>query len=97
MLCCDGIIWRKADNKIYVADMLLNGVQVVDMSGKVTTLHKNGDTDGADGSLDQPCEVLERDNELIVISMDMPWKSDVLTNTKIDKPFTVSAISLPAK
>lgn len=97
MLCCDGIIWRKADNKIYVADMLLNGVQVVDMSGKVTTLHKNGDTDGADGSLDQPCEVLERDNELIVINMDMPWKSDVLTNTKIDKPFTVSAISLPAK
>ncbi len=92
MLCCDGIIWRRADNRIYVADMLLNGVQVVDMDGNVTTLHKNGDTDGADGSLDQPCEVLERGDELIVINMDMPWESEVLTNTKIDKPFTVSSI-----
>jgi len=94
MLCCDGIIWREADNKIYVTDMLLNGVQVVDMDGNVTTLHQNGDTDGADGSLDQPCEVLERGNELIIINMDMPWESDTLTNTKIDKPYTVSAIRL---
>ncbi len=92
MLCCDGIIWRKKDNKIYVTDMLLNGVQVVDMEGNVTTLHKNADTDGADGSLDQPCEVLERGDELIVISMDMPWESDTLVNTKIDKPYTISAI-----
>ena len=96
MLCCDGMIWREADNKFYVADMLRNAVQVVDMEGKVTTLHANGDTDGADGSLDQPCEVLERGNELIVINMDMPWKSDVLTNTTIDKPFTVSALRFPA-
>ena len=94
MLCCDGIIWREADNKIYVTDMLINGVQVVDMQGNVTTLHKNGDTDGADGSLDQPCEVLERGNELIVINMDMPWESDTLTNTKIDRPYTVSTIPL---
>ena len=95
MLCCDGIIWRRKDNKIYVADMLINGVQVVDMQGNVTTLHKNGDTDGADGSLDQPCEVLERGDELIVISMDMPWESETLVNTKIDKPYTVSAIPFP--
>jgi sugar lactone lactonase YvrE len=95
MACCDGIVWRKADNKIYVADMLINGVQVVDMTGKVTTLHANPDTDGADGSLDQPCEVLVRGNELIVINMDMPWESDLLTNKKIDKPYTVSAITLP--
>ncbi len=95
MLCCDGIIWREKDNKIYVSDMLTNGVQIVDMKGNVTTLHKNGDTDGADGSLDQPCEVLERGNELIVINMDMPWESETLTNTKIDKPYTISAIPFP--
>ena len=93
MMCCDGIIWRKADDKIYVADMLINGVQAVDMHGKVTTIHQNGDTDGADGSLDGPCEVLARGDELIVISMDMPWECDILTNTKIDKPYTVSAIA----
>ena len=94
MACCDGIIWRKADNRIYVADMLINGVQAVDMEGNVTTIHKNGDTTGADGSLDQPCEVLERGDELIVISMDMPWESDLLTNSEIDEPYTVSAITL---
>jgi len=97
MLSADGIIWREKDNNIYVTDMLINGVQVVDMEGNVTTLHKNGDTDGADGSLDQPCEVLERGDELIVINMDMPWESDTLVNTKIDKPYTVSAIPFPTR
>lgn len=52
--------------------------------------------DGADGSLDQPCEVLIRGNELIVISMDMPWKdpTGLLVNTKIDEPYTISVIPL---
>ncbi|HOD81114.1 MAG: SMP-30/Gluconolaconase/LRE-like region [Planctomycetes bacterium ADurb.Bin126] len=97
MHCCDGIFWNKADDKIYVADMLINGVQMVSMDGKVATLHSNGNTDGADGSLDQPCEVLVRGNECIVVNMDMPWDSDLLTNKKIDKPFTVSTIAIPAK
>lgn len=94
MACCDGIFWREKDNKIYVADMLINGVQAVDMQAKVTTVHKNGDTDGADGSLDQPCEVIVRGDELIVINMDMVFESDDLTNTTIDRPFTVSVIPL---
>ncbi len=94
MACCDGIFWNKADNRIYVADMLNNAVQAVDMSGKVSTLHKNGDTTGADGLLDQPCEVHVRGDELIVVNMDMPWESDLLANKKIDKPYTVSVIKL---
>ena len=96
MSCCDGIIWREADNCIYVADMLRNGVQVVDMQGKVRTLHTNPDTDGASGLLDQPCEVMMRGNELIVVNMDMPWESDLLANKAIDKPYTVSVIDLGA-
>ncbi len=94
MASCDGIVWNEADNKIYVADMLNNAVQVVDMDGNVTTLHANGDTDGADGSLDQPCEVLIRGNELIVVNMDWPWESDLLVNKTVEPPFTISAISL---
>jgi len=33
---------------------------------------------------------------LIVISMDMPWEdpSDLLVNTKIDEPYTISVIPL---
>jgi sugar lactone lactonase YvrE len=94
MASCDGIVYRAADKKIYVADMLLNAVQAVDMQGNVETIHQNGDTDGTGGLLDQPCEVLLRGNELIVINMDMYFESDLLVNTKIDKPYTISAIDL---
>lgn len=96
MVSADGIVWRKEDNRIYVADILNNAVHVVDMNGNVQTLHKNSDTDGADGSLDQPCEVLIRGNELIVVNMDMPWEDPtrLLVNTKIDEPYTISVIPL---
>ncbi|MBW2326415.1 MAG: SMP-30/gluconolactonase/LRE family protein [Deltaproteobacteria bacterium] len=91
----DGIVWNEADNKIYVADFLGNGVHSVDMNGKVQTLHKNGDTNGANGLLDEPCEVIVRGNELIIINMDMPFENPHLVNTKIDKPYTLSVIRLP--
>ena len=94
MKSCDGIEWRKADNKIYVVDMLINGVQVVSMDGSVETLHQNGDTDGADGSLDEPCEVLVDGDRLVVINMDWWFECEWLTNKKTDQPFTVSVIDL---
>lgn len=90
----DGIVWNEADNKIYVADFLGNGVHSVDMNGKVQTLHKNGDTNGANGLLDEPCEVIVRGNELIIVNMDMPFENPHLVNTKIDKPYTLSVIRL---
>lgn len=97
MASADGIVWREKDNRIYVADILRNAVHAVDMDGNVQTLHENPDTDGADGSLDQPCEVLVRGNELIVINMDMPWddSTGLLKNTQIDEPYTISVIPLP--
>ena len=94
MHSADGIVWSSEDQCFFVADMLINAVQKVDLQGNVETLHSNGDTDGADGSLDEPCEVLVRGRELIVVNMDMPWESDLLTNTKIDKPYTVSVLDL---
>ena len=90
----DGMEWCSEDKCFYVSDMLINAVQKVDLQGNVTTIHSNGDTDGADGSLDQPCEVLVRGRELIVINMDMWWDSELLVNTKIDKPYTISVIDL---
>ena len=94
MACCDGIFWNEKDNLIYVADMLNNAVQAVDMQGNVETIWENGDTDGADGSLDQPCELIVRDKELIIINMDMYFESDLLKNTKIDQPYTLSVIDI---
>lgn len=96
MRSADGIVWREADNKIYVADILQNAVHSVDMDSNVLTLHKNGDTDGSDGSLDQPAEVIIRGTELIVVNMDMPWGDphDLLVNSRIDEPYTISVFQL---
>ena len=97
MRSADGITWRQADQKIYVADMLLNAVHSVDSNGHVETLHKNGDTAGQQGLLDQPAEVIIRGNELIIVNMDMPWNDpqNLLVNTTIDEPYTLSVIQLP--
>ncbi|MCH7224881.1 hypothetical protein [Haloferula sp. A504] len=94
MKSADGIEWRAADNRIYVADMLANAVQVVSMDGSVETLHRNGDTDGVGGLLDQPCEVLVDGDRLVVVNMDWWWDCEWLTNSKTDVPFNVSVIGL---
>lgn len=96
MVSADGIVWNPADSHIYVADFLGNAAHKIDFQGRVTTLLKNGDTDGADGSLDQPCEVIVRGDELIVINMDMAWASpkNLTVNKKVDQPYTISVIQL---
>jgi len=92
MKCCDGIFCDLRDDKIYVADMILNAAQVVSPEAKVATVASNGDTDGTGGLIDQPCEVIVRGNELIVVNMDMPFEGVV--NKKFDKPWTLSVIQL---
>lgn len=93
MRCCDGIFYDEATDKIYVADSLANAVQVVDpKDGSVVTLAQDDNNDGSDGRLDQPCEVLVRDGEVIVSNMDFPIPSGV--NTTFDKPYTLSIIKL---
>ncbi len=96
MVSADGIVWNSVDNLIYVADFLGNGAHAVDMQGNVTTLHKNGDTDGADGSLDQPCEVIIRGSELIIVNMDMAWAvpENLQVDKAVDQPYTISVIQL---
>ncbi|MBW1650002.1 MAG: SMP-30/gluconolactonase/LRE family protein [Deltaproteobacteria bacterium] len=94
MTSADGIVWNKTDNKIYIADFLGNAVHSLDMNGNIKTLHKNGDTDGSNGLLDEPCEVIIRGDELIIVNMDMPFGNPHLINTKIDKPYTLSVIRL---
>ncbi|MDO5609085.1 MAG: SMP-30/gluconolactonase/LRE family protein [Capnocytophaga sp.] len=91
----DGIIFSKERNQFYVADFLNNAVHSIDRKGNVTVLQQNGDTDGADGKLDQPAEVLLRGNELIIVNMDMAWATPNLSvNTAIDLEHNLSKIDL---
>ena len=96
MVSAAGIVWRNKDHRMYVADSLNNAVHKVDMNGNVMTLYKNSDTDEADGSLDQPSEVLLRGNDLIVVNMGMTWEdtAGMFVNTRIDAPYTISVIPL---
>ena len=92
MRTTDGIC-IDADDNIYVADFSNNAVARVDPSGKITVLAQNGDTDGADGLLDQPGEPIVRAGQLIVTCFDMVTGPDKV-NTKHDPPHTICVIPL---
>ena len=77
---------------IYVADSKANAVQMVFLDGSVRTLAQNGNTDGLDGGMDQPCEVLLRGRELVVSNMDWPVPGCV--NDAYNEPCTLSVIRL---
>lgn len=95
MQSSDGIIFDPVRQMFYTADFLGNAVHAIDTNGRVTTLHRNADNDGADGSLDQPAEVILRGNQLIVVNMDMAWATPGLSvNTRVDDRFNLSVIDL---
>ena len=56
-------------------------------------LAQNGDTNGADGGMDQPGEPIVRGEELIVTSFDMVTDFGKV-NTKHDAPHTITVIDL---
>jgi hypothetical protein len=56
------------------------------------TLWENGDTDGADGSLDAPCECVVAGGKMIISNFDSV--SPGMKNTKHDTPHTISVIDV---
>jgi len=92
MQCADGMIYRAKTNTIYVTDSQDNAIHIVTPEGKRTTLWENDDSDGSDGSLDQPAEPLLRGDELIIVNFDMPFPG--LKNTEHDNHHTISVINL---
>lgn len=95
MRSTDGMCVDKDDN-LYVADFSGNAVCLVSPEGKVRVLAKNGDTDGADGSLDEPGEPIVRGREVVVSNFDLVTGPDKV-NTKHDWPYTISVIRLDKK
>lgn len=92
MKSADGLFWDARRERIYVADSKANAIQMVMLDGSVQTLAQNGDTDGLDGGMDQPCEALLRGDEVIVSNMDWPVPGCI--NTQYDEPCTLSVIEL---
>lgn len=92
--CCDGIIYDKVRDLIYITNSRRNAVQAYDVAkGTVQVISENGDTDGKNGELDQPCEPFIVDNQLIIVNFDRP--NQPMKNTVHDTPITISVIELP--
>ena len=89
-LSADGLKVDSKTGDIYIADFLGNAVHKVDgKTAKVTTIAKNGNTDGAGGALDKPSEVCLRGNRLYVSNIDLS-----LADNEHDAPHTISVIEL---
>ena len=90
MKSTDGMKVDPKTGDVYVADFLGNAVHKVDgKTGKVTTLARNDNTDGAGGLLDRPSEVCLRGNKIYVSNIDLP-----LAGNEYDKPHTISVIEM---
>ncbi|EAS19716.1 conserved hypothetical protein [Flavobacteria bacterium BBFL7] len=94
MIATDGLKWDAKSNKFYITDLFANAVYSIDMQGKLELLAKNGNTDGADGNLDGPGEVIIRDNEAIVLNFDAAFGAPNMVNTTPDAPYTISVLDL---
>jgi sugar lactone lactonase YvrE len=92
MKSADGLFMDTETGIILVADSKANAVQMVHPDGSVETLAQNGDTDGLDGGMDQPCEVLLRGRDVIVSNMDWPVPGCV--NQAYDEPCTLSVVPM---
>ncbi len=92
---CDGIFIDRNTDNLYIADSQANALRVVTPDGEVHTLAENGDTDGADGKMDQPCEPLLVGDKLFVANFDAPNKNFV--NTGFDGIHHMTIIQVPAK
>lgn len=103
--CCDGICFDPVKNRIIMTDSALNAIHTWDIAAEKRgegakafgELWKNGDTDGADGLLDQPCEPLIWKNpdgkrQLVVVNFDMAFPG--LVNKVNDPIHTLSVIDL---
>ncbi len=90
----DGFIIDRSNDKLYICDAKNNAIKTVTPDGKVGTLWENGDTNGQDGLLDQPAEVLLAGNKLYISNFDKPT-GNKFVNKGYNKPNTESIITLP--
>lgn len=95
--CCDGICYDAPRNRMLLTASEQNAIYAWDIAQKkMRLLWANGETDGADGLLDQPCEILMLDaSRALVVNIDAP--SPFMVNTKADAVHTLSVIDVGPK
>ena len=94
MIATDGMKWDSRTQKLYITDIFANAVYSINTDGKLNLLAKNGDTNGINGELDAPSEVVVRGKDVIVMNFDATFESPEMINTKVDKPYTLSIIEI---
>lgn len=94
MIATDGMKWDARTDKLYITDLFANAIYSIDKGGKLELLVKNEDTNGADGKLDGPSEVVIRGKDIIVMNFDAVFDNPKMVNTKADFPYTLSVITL---
>ena len=92
---CDGIFIDRTTDNLFIADSEANAIRVVTPDGTVSTLAENGDTDGSDGKMDQPCEPLLIGNKLYIANYDQP--NPGFKNSGYDKVHHMTIIQVPAE
>ncbi len=86
----DGLKVDPETGDLYVADFVANAVHRIDAkTGGVTTIARNGNTDGSGGRLDRPSEVCVRGRKVYVSNIDLPGNGNAY-----DRPHTISVIDL---
>ena len=85
---CDGL-HVDAEGNVWVADFLGNAVIKINKDGKVAIIAKNGESDGADGSLHAPSECILRGDKLYVSNINLTYGPH-----KSSKVFTISVIDM---
>ncbi|MES2763222.1 MAG: hypothetical protein V4677_13500 [Bacteroidota bacterium] len=90
--CCDGFFYDKTRNSIFIANYDNNSVHQLDLN--TNTIHliwENGDENGADGQLDNPCETIIYKGNLLIVNYDtFPG----IKNSGPDKFHTISKFKL---
>ncbi|MBR4751607.1 MAG: SMP-30/gluconolactonase/LRE family protein [Thermoguttaceae bacterium] len=93
--CCDGIFYDKDLDCVYIDDSVGNAIWMFKPCEKGQTVRPvimwtNDDNDGADGSLDQPCEACVYAGKLLLVNFDWPFPG--MKNSTVDPPGTISGI-----
>lgn len=93
--CCDGMLYDAEADRVLINDSCNNAVWAFAPVAKGQKIDPqivliNGDNDGMDGLLDQPCEACRFGDKMIFANFDWPFPG--LKNSKVDPPGTLSGI-----